>query len=371
MSLNYYWIDTKGLKLDLVGDYLSYNNSIEKEDLFKQINKRSLVEIYIDATKLGKWDSSLVVIIYDIIKISKKNTIKLNIDSLPDGLKRLLKLAFSVDRNPNKIIEKKETFLERIGGKVIDCYDSFNRGLTFVKETLQSLKRYIFSKAIMRKVDLQFALEDCSYKALPIVALISFMVGLILAFVGAVQLKVFGAEIFVSSLVAIAMVRIMGAVMTGIIIAGRTGASYAATIGTMQVNEEIDALKTMGIPVVDFLLLPRVIALMLMMPFLTIVSDIMGIVGGGFVGIFILGIAPQEYIKTSLNILSLTHFLVGIFHGFVFGCVTALCGCYYGVNCGRNADSVGVATTKAVVSAIVWMIVVTGILTWLFQVWGI
>lgn len=222
----------------------------------------------------------------------------------------------------------------------------------------------------MRKVDFLFALQDCSYKAVGIVSLVSFMVGLILAFVGAVQLKTFGAQIYVASLVAIGMTRIMGAIMVGIIMAGRTGASYAATIGTMQVNEEIDALKTMGIPVTDFLVLPRIMALTLAIPFLVILADFMGIVGGGFVGVLMLDIPYAEYYRYTIDALDMTNFLVGLFHGLVFGVVISLCGCYFGIYCGRNADSVGKATTQAVVTAIVWMIVMTGIITFILRCWA-
>ena len=226
-------------------------------------------------------------------------------------------------------------------------------------------------KAVYRRVDFEFSVEDSSYKAVTIVSLVSFMVGLILAFVGAIQLKNFGAQIYVASLVAIGMTRIMGAIMVGIIMAGRTGASYAATIGTMQVNEEIDALKTMGIPVTDFLIVPRIGSLILTMPFLVILADFTGILGGAAVGVLMLDIPWAEYWKYSHDALNMTNFLVGIFHGFVYGFVIAWCGCYYGINSGRNADSVGVATTRAVVSAIVWMIVVTGVLTLIFEVMGI
>ena len=181
----------------------------------------------------------------------------------------------------------------------------------------------------------------------------------------------FSAQIYVASLVAIGMTRIMGAIMVGIIMAGRTGASYAATIGTMQVNEEIDALKTMGIPVADFLVLPRIMALTIATPFLVILADFMGIIGGAAVGVLILDIPAPEYYKYTLNALDMTNFLVGLFHGLVFGIVISLCGCYFGIYCGRNADSVGKATTQAVVSAIVWMIVVTGIITVIFEALGI
>ncbi|OPZ76237.1 MAG: putative phospholipid ABC transporter permease protein MlaE [Alphaproteobacteria bacterium ADurb.Bin438] len=155
----------------------------------------------------------------------------------------------------------------------------------------------------------------------------------------------------------------MGALMTGIIIAGKTGASYAATIGTMQVNEEIDALKTLGISEIDFLLIPRMISLMLMMPLLAVFSDLLGVLGGGFVGVFLLDLPLSEYIDASLKALFLNHFLIGILHGFVFGIVIAFCGCYHGIKCKKDAESVGKATTNAVVSSIVFIIVATSIIT--------
>jgi phospholipid/cholesterol/gamma-HCH transport system permease protein len=139
----------------------------------------------------------------------------------------------------------------------------------------------------------------------------------------------------------------------------------------MQVNEELDALKTMGISKTDFLILPRLLSLVLSMPFLVILADFIGIIGGGVVGIFMLDISLEEYWKFSVEAFDLTNFLVGVFHGFIFGFVIALCGCYFGVKTGRNADSVGIATTKAVVSGIVWMIVMTGIITLICEVLNI
>jgi phospholipid/cholesterol/gamma-HCH transport system permease protein len=223
----------------------------------------------------------------------------------------------------------------------------------------------------MRSIDFCAALDDCGPKALGIVSLISFLVGLILAFVGAVQLQTFGAQIYVASLVTVGMCRIMGAIMVGIIMAGRTGSSYAATIGTMQVNEELDALETMGLSKIDFLVLPRLFSLLIAMPILTMLSDIMGMIGGAFVGVFLMNLPYSEYWKYAFDAFNLSNFLVGIFHGFCFGFIIALCGCYSGLTCGRNADSVGVATTRSVVNAIVAMIVVTGILTVICQELGI
>ncbi len=361
----------KQLTVTLSGDFILYENEQDVSRLHAFIQKQKPEKIVFDSKHLKNWDSSLVVILYNLIQMSMKRDIVADTSGLPIGLQRLLILAFTVDRKPPVTRKTSKYFFTDIGYRVLTVIGSIGKGMRFINAVIRSLGRAIAGTAVMRKVDFWFALDDCGPKAIGIVSLISFMVGLILAFVGAIQLKSFGAQIYVASLVAIGMTRIMGAIMVGIIMAGRTGASYAATIGTMQVNEELDALKTMGIPATDFLILPRIMALVLIMPLLTMWADVMGMMGGGAVGIFMLDISPQEYWKYSIEAFDLTNFLVGIFHGFVFGAVIALCGCYYGIHCGRNADSVGVATTKAVVSAIVWMIVMTGIITWFFEVLGI
>ena len=214
-------------------------------------------------------------------------------------------------------------------------------------------------------------IQECGSQALPIVSLISVLVGLILAFVGAIQLSMFGAQIFVADLVGIAMVRVMGAIMTGIIMAGRTGAAFAAQLGTMQVNEEIDALKTMGISPMEFLVLPRMLALMLMMPLLCLYADLMGILGGMIVGVTMLDLSVMEYYQETKRALSLTNLWIGLFHSAVFGILVSLSGCLRGIQCGRSASAVGDATTSAVVTGIVSIVVATAIITFICQVLGI
>ncbi len=351
------------LILELSGSFLNYDNEKVKESLYAAAEDSGVRIITVKAGGLQKWDSTLVVILCRLVEISRRRKIRYDFNGLPVHLQRLIELAFSVDRKPAHDEPEQLPFLENLGTKGLNIYGDVKKGLHFMKDCFASLGRLLTFRAVFRRIDFLFALEDCSYRAVGIISLVSFMVGLILAFVGAIQLKTFGAQIYVASLVAIAMTRIMGAIMAGVVVAGRTGASYAATIGTMQVNEEIDALKTMGVPVTDFLVLPRLSSLIISMPFITLLADAMGIIGGGVVGVLMLEISPEEYIKYTQNALNMKNFLVGIFHGFVYGYVIAVCGCYYGINCGRNADSVGVATTKAVVSSIVWMIVVTGIIT--------
>ena len=326
-------------------------------------------KIILSGKNIDSWDTNFVAELYCILKNAPKENITFK--SMPEGMESLLRLAFQAGNTPRSNISKKSGFLESVGGKGLSFYQSVKRGSSFIHQCLVSWGRQLTGKAVYRNKDFLMILADCGPKAVLIVSLISFMVGLILAFVGALQLKTFGAQIYVASLVTIGMTRIMGAIMTGIIMAGRTGASYAASIGTMQVNEELDALQTMGIPKTDFLVLPRINALLLSMPILILLSDIMGILGGCFVCVICWGIPLSEYIKYTINSFDMINFLVGVFHGIVFSMVIAFCGCYFGVNCGRNADSVGSATTNAVVYGIVWMIVMTGLITLACEAVGI
>jgi len=363
--------DNNKVIITLRGDYILHSSTPSPAQFVADLQKENITNVTFNSKELGAWDSSLVVFLFYLVKLGRATDINIDLKTLPKNLERLINLALKVDRKPESKRASKLPFLESLGEHTLIILDASSKSLQFIKDIFKSFVRFCKSKAIMRKVDFLFALEDCTYKAVGIVSLVSFMVGLILAFVGAIQLKAFGAQIYVASLVAIGMIRIMGAIMMGIIMAGRTGASYAATIGTMQVNEEIDALKTMGIPTSDFLVIPRITSLIIAMPFLTVLADIMGILGGAAVGITILGISPQEYWQYTYDALAFNDFFVGLFYSIVYGFIIAACGCYYGINCGRDADSVGIATTKAVVSAIVWMIVATGILTVIFEVLGI
>ncbi|MFW6242138.1 MAG: MlaE family ABC transporter permease, partial [Thermodesulfobacteriota bacterium] len=234
-----------------------------------------------------------------------------------------------------------------------------------------SMKRLVTGRARFRASDFLVLLQDCGPSALPIITLISVLVGLILAFVGAIQLEMFGAEIFVANLVGLGMAREMGAMMAAIIMAGRTGAAFAAQIGTMQVNEEVDALRTLGLSAVDFLVLPRLLAMGLLMPLLAIYADVMGILGGAIVGVGMLDISPAAYFQQTQESVPLHHFATGLIKSVFFGAIVALSGCMRGMRCGRSAMAVGGAATSAVVTAIVWIIVTDAAFTVLFNVVGL
>jgi len=203
--------------------------------------------------------------------------------------------------------------------------------------------------------------EQCGPEALGIVALINFLIGMILAFVGATELAQFGASIYTADLVAVASVREMACIMTGIIMCGRTGAAFAAQLGTMKVNQEIEAYQTFGISAIEFLVLPRMLALILMMPLLVIFADLIAITGGFLVSTLALGVSAQLYLQRTLDAITLTSFLLGVIKGSFFGVIIALTGCLRGMQCGTNAAAVGLATTSAVVTGITWIIASDGI----------
>ena len=254
-----------------------------------------------------------------------------------------------------------------VGDVALRATRNIYKNCIFVINVFRGIYMACRGRGAIRRVDLSVEIDKAGLRAIPIVCLVSFMIGLIVAFVGHMQLELFGAEIYVAAMVAISMVRIIGAIMTGIIMAGRTGASYAAEIGSMRANDEIDALQTMGISPLEFLVLPRVIALTITMPILTIISDIVSIFGGMCVAMLIMNVSISEYWHTTLDWITFNNFAIGVFHGWIFGWVIAITGCICGLRATKNADGIGHATTRAVVMGIVGCIVATAILTIIFN----
>ena len=335
-------------------------------------SSKAIRRISFDTKDLDGWDSGLLTFLIKIFDTCSKAKIEVVKDGLPEGVRRLIDLATAVPERAGARKEaKKEAFLSMVGGEAVAFYRSLLEILDFLGEASLAFARLLRGKAAFRRSDLWLLLQECGGQALPIVSLITLLVGLILAFVGAIQLKLFGAQVYVADIVAIAMVRVMGAIMAGIIMAGRTGAAFAAQIGTMQVNEEIDALETMGISPVEFLVLPRMIALIIMMPLLCLYADLMGILGGLIVGVGMLDINPIEYLNRTQETLTLTTLWIGLFHSAVFGVLVALSGCLRGMQCGRSASDVGYAATSAVVTSIVSIIVATAIITFMCEVLGL
>jgi phospholipid/cholesterol/gamma-HCH transport system permease protein len=314
-----------------------------------------------DTSHVTEWDSGLVTFAIDVLEQARARGIESDRTGLPDGARRLLHLAEAVPERQTGRARARPSWLARIGARTIAGWRETVVGLAFLGDGVLALGALLRGRARFRMVDLLAVIQDCGPRALGIVSLISFLIGLILGFVGAVQLQQFGASIFVANLVAVAMTREIGCIMTAIVMAGRTGAAFAAQLGTMTTNQEIDALSTMGISPMEFLVLPRMLALILMMPLLTIYADLVGILGGAVVGVGMLGLGPTEYFEQTRSAVSLTSFFIGVSKSGVFGVLVALVGCLKGMQSGRSAAAVGLAATSAVVTSIVLIIVIDGI----------
>lgn len=239
--------------------------------------------------------------------------------------------------------------------------------LTFIGDLWLAMARLCRGRAQMRGRDVLWQLQQAGPRSVGIVSLVSGLVGVILAYMGAVQLKRFGAQSYIADLVAVGAVREVAALMTGVILSGRVGAAYAAQLGSMQANEETDALRAMGVAPMDYLVLPRVLSLTLAAPLLTAYAASVAMVCGGLVAVLVFGVVPTEYLARTLQSLTLNHVLVGLAKGTVYAVLVAVAGCRQGLHAGRNAQAVGEATTAAVVQGIVWIVVAASLMTIAFQ----
>jgi phospholipid/cholesterol/gamma-HCH transport system permease protein len=359
------------LRVRLVGDWQLRGQVPSTANVEREIAARPPRLIF-EADALGKWDSSLVGSLVRILDACRTQQVTADRTGLPTGVQRLLALTEAVPEKKGARREaSRAALLDRIGAGTLRLVDEAAGFLSFLGRATLAVGSLMRGRAAFRLSDFLLIVQRSGAEALAIVSLISFLVGVILAFVGAVQLAQFGAAIYVADLVGIAMVRDMGAMMTAIVMAGRTGAAFAAELGTMKVNREIDALTTMGIDPMEFLVLPRMIALFLMMPLLALYANLMGILGGAVVGVFMLDLSWTTYYQETAAAVTLTEIAGGIFKAAIYGALVAIAGCLRGMECGTSAAAVGSATTSAVVTSIVLIISACGLFAVLFYILGI
>jgi phospholipid/cholesterol/gamma-HCH transport system permease protein len=318
-----------------------------------------------ESDQLGEWDSSLVALLYDIETVAAKANVRLDHSGLPGKLREMLDMALGGPQRasqseaaaPNGLIAQVGIFSTKAWGELMEFLE-FSGLMTF------AMLELVRGRSKMRMRDFWAQMQAVSVDALPIVVLISFLVGLIIAFLGAVVLQRFGAEQYISWLVGYGILREMGAIMTGVIMAGRTGAAYAAQLGSMKVSEEIDALKTLGISPFEFLALPRFITLVLMMPLLTVFADLIGILGGYLVAVTTMGVPSGQFFTGLDFVVGAKDVFLGLGKALVFGVLIASSGCMKGFACGNSADDVGIAATRAVVMGITLIIFANAIIDW-------
>jgi phospholipid/cholesterol/gamma-HCH transport system permease protein len=360
------------LHLSLGGDWTLAHPLPAPRGVLEEIEKAPRPRrMILDTTVLARWDSGLLTFLLAVLSRCAQLGVTVDQHGLPRGVEHLLSLATAVPARQGPRLRAPEPLLAGIGDAVTQLSDGCRDTLAFIGEVFVALLRLVRGKARFRSSDLLLAIQGCGARSLGIVALINLLVGVILAFVGAIELRAFGAQIYVSHLVGIGMLRDIAPIMTGIIVTGRTGASFAAELATMEANQEIDALKTFGIPPVEFLVLPRLLALCLMMPLLCLYADVLGVVGGLIVSGSMLGISPAQYLAETRHAVGLNDLFLGLFMSFVFGVLVALAGCMRGLRSGRSASGVGEATTSAVVTGIISIVVATATITLISYVLGI
>lgn len=328
--------------------------------------------IEVDGSALAKWDSALLSFLFGLFSFCREHRITIDDLGLPQNARQLLGLALGgSQRGSSSTKAGAHNPVRQLGELLITKSKGMHQPIAFLGDTLLTLGRVATGRARFRRSDLFLMMQECGAEALGIVGIISFLVGMIFAFVGAIQLKQFGADIYDANLVAVAMFREMAAVMTGIVLAGRTGAAFAAQISSMQGNEEIDSLSTLGISPMEFLVLPRTLALIVMMPLLCVYANALGLIGGYVVAMGTLNVTSSAYILQSQSAVTLTDFTIGIVKGSVFGILIAVTGCFQGMQAGRSAAAVGAAATSAVVSGILAIIVTDAVFAVLLNVLGL
>lgn len=311
-----------------------------------------------DSEALSHWQPPLAGALWQLLAPLARGGVQLDFAGLPRGLQPLLGLSLPQAQAPKqKPVADDEEAPD----------PEWRKTLVFIGDTLAALGRLMRGRSAMRMSDWLWQIEQTGPRSLPIVLLVSSLVGLIVAYMGAEQLQRFGAQSFIANLVTIGVVREIAALVVGIVLAGRVGAAFAAQIGSMRAGEEIDALTTLGVDPVEHLVLPRMLALLVTGPLLTLCAGVAGLAVGGAVAVLLYDVPPMAYLTTTREALAGWDLFVGLLKGSVYAVLVALAGCRQGLNAGRSAQAVGEATTAAVVQAIVWMVVAASTLTVIFQ----
>lgn len=357
--------------LALSGNWTQGQHPARFNRVAPELSRRHLAQLTTDGAALGDWDSMLMGFLLQCHDYCRAQDIEFSTRNMPQGIEQLLAVATAVPARQAEVRQAKPSLASLSPGPLLrDLWGDLQESLAFTGEVTVALVRLARGKANTRFTDFRNFCYQAGPEAFAIISLTSVLVGMILAYLGAVQLRQFGAEIFVANLVVIGTLREMGVLMTAVVMAGRTGAAYAAQLGTMQTNEEIDAITTMGISPVEFLVLPRMLALIIIMPLLTVYANLLGIVGGGIVAGG-MGISPIQYLLQGESALSFSHVAVGLIKAVVFATLIAVAGCRAGINSGRSSAAVGQAATNAVVTAIIYLIVADAGINILFQQLGI
>ena len=355
------------LRVELCGDWRITGERERWEEVLAERNPRRV--IFADAG-LGRWDSSLVLFIWEAETWCRLAGAGCDTEALPAGARR--QVAQMVHSHETSVpFDRSRDLLTFVGEASLHVWRAAKRISAFVGECTLSAIPLAKNPGAFRWRDCFEQMQQCGAMALPIVSLVSFLVGLILAFQAATFMRQFGADIYVADFVGISMVREMGPLMAAVTLAGRTGAAFAAQLATMKAGEEIDALETLGVRPMQFLVLPRILALGLMLPLLALYANCLGILGGVAVAWSVLEIPPPAFWVEMLTFVDLSDLLTGLVKAGTYGLLIGLAGCMRGLEADRSAAGAGRAATSAVVTSIVLMIIANALYAVMFNFLGL
>jgi phospholipid/cholesterol/gamma-HCH transport system permease protein len=313
--------------------------------------------VVVQADRLLAWDTELAVRLWELSQGLRERGAALDMATLPEGLHNVLALAALPRREAGESVAPPPPVRKPWAGVVT---------ITFFGEVLLASARWFAGRAAVRRADVLHQLDECGPRSLPIVLLTCALLGLMLAYMGGAQLQRIGAQNFLADVVTVGMVREMAGLMTGIILAGRVGSAFAAQLATMKANEEVDALRVLGVEPIGHLVLPRLFALLWMAAPLYACGALVGILAGWLPAVGVYGVSHTEYLHQSLKSITFTHLWIGLLKCVLYTALVALAGCREGLHAGRSAQAVGEATTTAVVKALVWIVAAACATTVLF-----
>lgn len=340
-------------------------------DWAEVLGDRQPRHVVLAAGELGTWDSSLALFIHAARRWSEANGATIELKSVPAAAAQLAGLLARKPAASASGPAPVGGLPTLVGNEVVGLWRETKDLASLVGECVFSTARFFRGQAHFRWQDCFWEMQQCGFAALPIVGLISFLVGVTLAYTGAIVVRQYGGDIWIADMVSLAVLREMGPIMAAIVLAGRTGAAYAATLANMKANEEIDALSTLGVSPIDFLVMPRIVALFFMMPFLALYSDALGIAGGMLIAYLPpLNIPPNLFWAEMQTIVDLSTINTGLMKAAAFGLLIGLAGCWRGLQAERSAAGVGRAATAAVVTGILLIIVADSIFAIAFDILG-
>jgi phospholipid/cholesterol/gamma-HCH transport system permease protein len=342
------------------------------ERLIPVVKGRSLGSLIVDLGGVTYFDDFGALVLVELRDAVTKEGREFTLENANEKISKVLSiLNFEALKERAPFTGKRlPSVFTRLGDAAFRQMSEMRFITSFAGSVFLAVGHIILHPRSLRKDDTLLYMQKTGVDALPIVGLISFLMGLIMAFMSSVQLQQFGANVYVASLVSLSMTRELGPIMTAIIVAGRSGSSYAAELGTMKISEEVDALFTMGFDPTRFLVIPKILASVVVVPFLTLFSDLFGIAGGLLVGVFMLDLTASAYIAKTVDTLTLFDVYWGIFKSAVFALLIAWIGCFRGFRAAGGAASVGQATTSAVVSSIFLIVLTDSVFAVMLRYWG-